>query len=191
MVQMKGQPFQVSLPGTAYQRGQCWWWYVKLPGEDRPRARALKPKGQKTTTKDLQTAAQVAFELWEQAVRDDAQRRVRIDADEKIARLKAKFLQKMHDVSQVVNRLPGRDGVEVGEKATGNVQPTTGSCDVEVTMMCGCCESRDVPPTALRPIDSGQLLCPACLAELKAAAGISESRQTKGTPQEMDQALPL
>lgn len=188
---MKEQPLKVSLPGTAYQRGQSWWWRVKLPGEDRPRARALKPNGQKTTTKDFRTAAKVAFELWEQAVREDARKRVRVDADEKIARLKAKFLQKMHDVSQVANRLSDGDGAEVREKVNGNVQPTTGSCDAEGRVMCGCCESRDVPPAALRPIDSGQLLCPECLAELKAAASVSESRQAKGTTQEMDQALTL
>ena len=118
---MKGQPLKVSLPGTAYQRGQRWWWRVKLPGEDKPRAMALKPEGQKTATKDCRTAANVAFELWEEAVREDARRRAGMDTDDKIARLKAKFLQKMHDVSQVVDRLSDKGGAEIPEKVKENV----------------------------------------------------------------------
>ena len=186
---MKGQPLKVSLPGTAYQRGQRWWWRVKLPGEDKPKARALKLSRQKAATKDRQTAAAVAFELWEQAVREDAERRVRIDADEKVARLKAKFLQKMQDVSQVMNRLSDRNGAEGLEKSNGNIQPTGSSGDAAGAEVCGCCGARDVPSAVLQAIDSGQLLCPKCLADLKAASSAVEPDETKRTIQEADRVL--
>ena len=144
-----------------------------MPGEDKPRARALKPKGQKTTTKDRETAAKVAFALWEQAVREDAREQVRTDTGEKIAILQTKLLQKMHDVSQVVNRLSEKDGVRGPGKANANVPPPGLSCDAKETGICDCCESHDVPFTTLQAIDSGQMLCPECLAELKAAAQAS------------------
>jgi hypothetical protein len=188
---MNGQPLKVTLSGTAYQRGQRWWWRVQLPGEDKPKARALKPEGQKAATKDRQEAAKVAFELWEHAVREDERRRVRMDADEKIARLKAKFLQKMHDVSQVVNRLSNREDAEARKGVDEDVQTAEPSCDTEETGTCGCCKAHDVPMTELRAIDSGQLLCPKCLANLKAAASTIEPQETKHTVPEADQALVL
>jgi len=170
---MNGQPLQVSLPGTAYQRGERWWWRVKLPGEDKPRARALKPEGEKAATKNRQTAAEVAFKLWERAVEEEAQRRVRIDADEKISRLKAKFLHKMHDVSQVVNRLSANGGARDAGEANGDIPAPGPPCDSEETGTCGCCGMCDVPVTSLQAIDSGQSLCPDCLTALKRAAGNS------------------
>lgn len=172
---MNGQPLKVSLPGTAYQRGERWWWRVKLPGEDKPRARALKPEGEKAATKNRQTAAKVAFRLWERAVEEEAQRRVRIDADEKISRLKAKFLQKVHDVSQIVNRLSANEGARDAEEADGDIPAAGSSCDSAETGTCGCCGACDVPVTSLQAIDSGQSLCPDCLTALKQAAGDSTS----------------
>ena len=167
---MNGQPLKVSLPGTAYQRGQRWWWRVKLPGEDKPRARALKPEGGKSATKDRQTAARIAFKLWEQAVEEEAQRRARIDADEKISRLKAKFLHKMHDISQVVNRLSDKEGIRIREEADEDIPATGSACDPEETGTCDCCGADDVAASSLQAIDSGQWLCPDCLAALKEAA---------------------
>ncbi|UCD51206.1 MAG: hypothetical protein JSW27_00970 [Phycisphaerales bacterium] len=178
---MNGQPLKVSLPGAAYQRGQRWWWRVKLPGEDKPRARALKPEGQKAATKDLQTAAKVAFKLWERAVEEEAQRRVRIDADEKISRLKAKFLQKMHDVSQLVNGLADKEGTGVQERVDGNVLAAGSSYETEETGICDCCGTRDVPVTSLQAIDSGQSLCPDCLTALREAAGSNAPHEAEHT----------
>lgn len=176
---MKGQSLKVSLPGTAYQRRERWWWRVKLPGEARSRARALKPQGQRAATRDRRTAAKVAFELWEQAVRREAERQSRQDADERIAKLKAKFSQKMRDVSQVVDRLSAGGGSEVRESAQSGATATRPSVGVDETGCCGCCGASDVPTTQLQMIDSGQLLCPTCLSQLKAAARATESRQTE------------
>ena len=167
---MKGQPLKVSLPGSFYQRGQRWWWRVKLPGEDKPRARALKPEGQKATTKDRHIAAQIAFALWEQAVREDVRKQITVDSDEKMATLETKLLQEIHAISQAVERLCGKDKIRVSEEATASAQPTASSHDAEETGTCGCCGSLDVPSTALQAIDSGQMLCPKCLAELRETA---------------------
>ena len=184
---MKGQPLKVSLPGTAYQRRERWWWRVRLPGEDRVRARALKPPGQRAATRDRGTAAKVAFELWEQAVRCEAERQTRQDADDRVARLKAKFLQKMQDVSQVVDRLSVTGESEVRAKGPSIATATGLAVGADATGCCGCCGASDVPIAQLRAIDSGQLLCPTCLAQLKAAARASRSRETKDTAREAAQ----
>ena len=185
---MKGQSLKVSLPGTAYQRRERWWWRVRLPGEDRVRARALKPPGQRAATRDRATAAKVAFGLWEQAVRREVEQQVRQGTDDRVARLKAKFLQKMQDVSQVVDRLSVAGGSEVREKGQRRATTAGPSIGADATGCCGCCGSCDVPVAQLRVIDSGQSLCPTCLAQFKAAARASRSRETKGAAREAAQA---
>jgi hypothetical protein len=57
-----------SFPGTLYQRGDRWWWRVKLPGEAKKKARPLKPPGAKYATKELGTAETLAAEIWRRAV---------------------------------------------------------------------------------------------------------------------------
>jgi len=59
---------QQKVPGTIYLNGRRYWWKVRLPGEDRPRARPLKPMGAQYATKDKAVALQVARRLWRRAV---------------------------------------------------------------------------------------------------------------------------
>jgi hypothetical protein len=175
---MNGQSLEVSLPGVAFQRGQRWWWRVKLPGENEPKARALKPKGQNSATKDREIAAQVAFELWEEAVREGATTRIKMDADAKIARMKAKFLQKIDDVSRIVDRVPNRDAAKVEAPVAEDVHLTAIFWSGEPTGICDCCGSQRVSLASLQPIDSGQLLCPACWEELKVATNAKEVHES-------------
>lgn len=57
-----------KLPGSIYRNKNRWWWKIKLPGEDKMRARPLKPTGAKFATRDRNVAEQVAQDIWQQAV---------------------------------------------------------------------------------------------------------------------------
>lgn len=59
---------KISLPGCFFQRGERWYWRVKLPGEDKHKTRPLMPRGAKYATKDRQTAEEVAKEMWQIAL---------------------------------------------------------------------------------------------------------------------------
>jgi integrase len=56
-----------SFPGTLYQRGDRWWWRVRLTGEPEKKSRALKPPGAKFATKDLKVAEEIASDMWRRA----------------------------------------------------------------------------------------------------------------------------
>ena len=54
-----------SLPGTIYLNGSRYWWKVQLPGENKPKARPLKPLGANFATTDYSTAIEIARLLLE------------------------------------------------------------------------------------------------------------------------------
>ncbi len=64
----KTQSQRSKLPGSIYKNKNRWWWKVQLPGEDRLKARPLKPVGSRFATTDRSVAEEVALELWEQAI---------------------------------------------------------------------------------------------------------------------------
>ncbi|MHC4741060.1 MAG: tyrosine-type recombinase/integrase [Planctomycetota bacterium] len=57
-----------KIPGTIYLNKNRWWWKVKLPGEDKPIARPLRPIGSKYATTDRSVADEVARQMWDRAV---------------------------------------------------------------------------------------------------------------------------
>ena len=59
---------KTRLPGSIYQNKNRWWWKVKLPGENKPKARPLKPVGSRFATTDRNVAEEVAREMWQRAV---------------------------------------------------------------------------------------------------------------------------
>ena len=59
-----------KVPGTIYLNGRRYWWKVRLPGEKKPRARPLKPRGAAFATKDRAVAERAARGLWQAAVED-------------------------------------------------------------------------------------------------------------------------
>jgi hypothetical protein len=87
---------------------------VKLPGEDRAKARALEefPRPQNGTVESGPEAAsgtdgrvhaeKIAFAIWEQAVQENAARQTRLESTEKIERLKAQFLDKVRHFTELV-----------------------------------------------------------------------------------------
>jgi len=95
-------PQTASLPGEFYQRASRWWWRVKLPGEDKAKARPLKAEGAKAAAEDRQSAEKIAFAMWEHALQNDAARHIKIESTEKIERLKAQFLDKVRHFTELV-----------------------------------------------------------------------------------------
>jgi hypothetical protein len=97
-----GQAPRAPLPGELYRRADRWWWRVKLPGEDKAKARPLKLDGAKADADVRETAERIAFEMWERAVEENVARQVKIDSTEKIERLKAQFLDKVRHFAELV-----------------------------------------------------------------------------------------
>ena len=139
-----GELPQTELPGTLYQRGTRWWWRVRLPGEDKSRARALKPEGSRTATTDGDLAREIAREMWRLAEAAEA--------------------SEASEVSTEVEAISPARG-EVEDRPI-EVQPPLAK-----TAVCECCGSNHLLQDELVKIDSGQLLCGACLAELRGKAG--------------------
>ncbi len=213
---MEGQVLRVTLPGKLFQRGDRWWWSVKLPGEDKARSRPLKPKGSKAAVSDSETAEKIALEMWEQAIREQTQRQIVAESSRKVAALKAQFLDRVRHFTEVVERATARAEaeararaeaeaelrriaqtagqkmekeepgvVEAGHDRTALAVPATPADPhsairdprYEESGYCECCESTGIPATQLEQIDSGQLLCPHCLAALRTDASRTRSHR--------------
>lgn len=166
-----GETLRVTLPGKAYQRGNRWWWCVKLPGEEKARSRPLKAQEAKVAVSDRKAAEAAALEIWEQAVREQAEKQTRAESSQTIARLKAQFLDKVRHFTKVVESANAKAQAEARARAEAEAKLKriaeqralrTGSCE--------CCGAAGLPVTKLRRIDSGQLLCPRCLEALRADA---------------------
>ncbi len=114
---MEEQTLRVTLAGTMYQRGNRWWWWVRLPGEDRARPRPLKMNGATAAASDRQTAETIAFEMWEQAIRQQATRQIEAQSEQKLAALKAQFLDKVHHFTEIVERATAKAEAEARARA--------------------------------------------------------------------------
>jgi len=160
--------FRITLPGKAYRRGNRWWWRVKLPGEDKARARPLKAAGAKAAATDIEEAERIAFEMWEQAVSEQAQMKARIESSESIERLKAQFLDKVRHFTEIVQNATAKAEAEVQARveAEARLDELTRHTPPQ-TRACECCGLADVPATQLQRIDSGQFLCATCLTTLR------------------------
>ena len=55
-----------DLPGTIYRNKKRYWWKVQLPGEDKPKARPLKPVGSRYATTDYAVVVECARQLLQQ-----------------------------------------------------------------------------------------------------------------------------
>jgi len=109
----------VTLPGSLYQKNGRWWWKVRLPGETKTRARALKPEGSRYATTDRQEAEEVAREMWRLAIeaemeaklgpqqQDKAEHsiaKIRAKAGEEIAKVKAECEKKTKSCEHALAR---------------------------------------------------------------------------------------
>jgi hypothetical protein len=66
MAKKRPKHSSVNLPGSLYQRNGRWWWKVQLSGEDKPKARPLKPVGSRYATTDYVVAVECAKQLLQQ-----------------------------------------------------------------------------------------------------------------------------
>jgi integrase len=57
------QKHSADLPGTIYLNKNRYWWKVRLPGEDKPKAVPLKPVGSRFATTDYAVAVECARQL--------------------------------------------------------------------------------------------------------------------------------
>ncbi|MBN2211621.1 MAG: hypothetical protein JW709_09530, partial [Sedimentisphaerales bacterium] len=58
---------KTAVPGCIYLNNGRYWWKVKLPGENGPKPRPLKPTGARYATKDPGVAETIAQEIWQRA----------------------------------------------------------------------------------------------------------------------------
>jgi len=114
---MKGQSLKVTLPGELYERTGRWWWRARLPGEDKAKARPLKAPEAAEATDDRDRAEQIAVEMWEQAVRQNEARRISLDSTGKIERLKAQFLDKVRQLTEIVESANAKAQAEAQARA--------------------------------------------------------------------------
>ncbi|OQY03475.1 MAG: hypothetical protein B6I25_07990, partial [Planctomycetales bacterium 4572_13] len=63
MAKKRPKHSSANLPGSLYQRNRRWWWKVQLPGEEKPKARPLKPVGSRFATTDYAVAVECAKQL--------------------------------------------------------------------------------------------------------------------------------
>ena len=109
----------VTLPGSLCQKNGRWWWKVKLPGETKTRARALKPEGSRYAATDRQEAEEVAREMWRLAIEAEIEAKlgpqqqgkteqtvakVREMAAEEIAKVKAECEKKLKSCEHALAR---------------------------------------------------------------------------------------
>ena len=110
-------PSRVALPGDMYQRTGQWWWRVRLPGEDKAKARPLKETGAREATSDRNTAEKIAIAMWEHAVMQYGTRQVAFEYTAKVERLKAQFLDKVRQLTEIVNSATAKAEAEVQARA--------------------------------------------------------------------------
>ncbi|MDD5458819.1 MAG: hypothetical protein PHF37_05460 [Phycisphaerae bacterium] len=57
-----------NLSGSIYKNGKRWWWKVKLPGEEKTKARPLRPLGSSMATTDYSVAIECAKMMLSQSM---------------------------------------------------------------------------------------------------------------------------
>ncbi|MBN1509291.1 MAG: hypothetical protein JW955_20770 [Sedimentisphaerales bacterium] len=156
---------QARLPGRVYRKRGRWWWEVQLPGEQSPRSRALTPDGPRSATTDRQRVDEIAFRLWEEALRAQTRALVMAEQAARIQQLRLQFREKARALRDVIARAEARAEAETAERARLEVKLNGLRNQLTQMVSCGCC-GRSVPESELQPIDSGQRLCRTCMNDL-------------------------
>lgn len=182
---MAEESFNVMLPGRIYQKKNRWWWSVKLPGERKAKPRALKPPGARFATTDREEAQQIALEMWQLATRAEIETTIRAEAEQKmksytdeiakvkaeatetIAKLKAEFAEQIKAYSDAAARAEEKAKAEAAARAEAEAKLNEILVHSTRTATCECCGKDDVPENDVVRIDSGQLLCPDCVKQLR------------------------
>lgn len=182
---------QVTLPGHLYQEAGQWWWRTKLPGEERERVRPVRVPGTDGIACDWDAAEKVAVEMWGQAAARHGARDVAVECEQKVERLKAQFLDKVRQLTEIVEsanakaQAEAKARLELEERLKAAIQtrdqqaaPLSRQTQPRASLrssepptpqtgICECCGVLEVPVSDLEAIDSGQLLCPDCISALR------------------------
>ena len=160
---------QVKLPGRIFRRRGRWWWKVQLPCETSPRDRALKPEGSRCATSDRRLAEEIAFAMWQEALRAEAEAKVKVEHAVRTQRLRLHFRERLNALRDVIDSAEARAEAEAAARAKLQSKLNDLRDQSPQAAPCECCGSR-VPADQLQRIDSGQRLCPGCLDMLRQAA---------------------
>ena len=158
---MTNESPQVHLPGRIFRRGSRWWWKVQLPGEARPRGRALKPEGARLATTDRRAAQEIAFAMWQEAIRTETEARMKMQEAAKVQQLRAKLEEKSKALANLMDRARARVKAETAARAKLEAELNRLRSQIPRTVACECC-GRHVLEHHLHRIDSGQRLCRTC-----------------------------
>jgi len=182
---MTDESLKTTLPGTFYQRGRRWWWRVQLPGEDKPKSRPLRRAGSRETATDKQEAAEIAAEMWQAAALLEAAEPAKAEAPKDAGKMTAPAVEPKAEAREEAGGTPAPSVeapaeaepqdvarvAEVVEKAPAEmpVEPDRSEAPAELVRnaVCECCSRNHLLPSEVSRIDSGQLLCRDCLAELR------------------------
>jgi ribosomal protein L37AE/L43A len=138
--------------------------------------RPLRLPEAEAATKDLDRVEKAAFEMWEQALRETTERQIRAEADQKIARLKAQFLEKVQDFTTIVDDATAKAEAEAKARQELEARLKQMATAAVQRRPCECCGTMDFPAANLTRISSGQWLCPDCMATLRAEARRAQTR---------------
>ncbi len=101
-----------ELPGTIYKNGNRYWWKVQLPGEEKTKARALKPFGSSMATKNYNVAVECAKMLLAKAV-FSSQQDPSSEKIETIAELCKCYMEYVRDYYKTENGTPGKEAKQI------------------------------------------------------------------------------
>lgn len=165
---MPNESPQVNLPGRVYRKKTRWWWNVQLPGEEKARARALKPEGSRAATTEKREAAEIALAMWQTAVRAEEAARVRAEEATKAQRARTRFQERAKELTDMVEQANARARTEASARAQLEAELEQIRQKPEPAIACECCGCPTSADEAHR-IDSGQQLCRSCVDALRAA----------------------
>jgi hypothetical protein len=104
-----------------YQKNGRWWWKVKLPGEGRIKARALKPEGERFAATDHKVAEEVAREMWRLTIEAKTEARIKVQAkakaNQEIAKTKAECAKKIKACEQALAKAQEQAKAQAEERA--------------------------------------------------------------------------
>jgi len=140
----------VALPGDLYQRAGQWWWRVKLPGENKTKARPVKEPGAKEAVSDRDTAEKAAVEMWEHAVMQYGARQIALECSAKVERLKAQFLDKVRQLTDIVNTATAKAEAEEQARA---------EAEAKLNAILQAADQKTASPPASTPVEEEP--CPA------------------------------
>jgi len=163
---MANESPQVKLPGRMFRKKTRWWWQVQLPGEVKPRSRALKPEGSRTATTERTTAQEIAFAMWQDALRAEAEKRIKERHAARTQQLRAKLRDSSKALEELMEKAKVKAKAEAAARAKLEAELKLLRKKQQQTAPCECCHRRSAAGD-LHRIDSGQRLCSTCRQALE------------------------